>query len=145
MRHSKRQGRDDFTKIPNGVPGIETRLPLVYDEGVHRRGWTSSQVVSTLSTKPAQLFGLFPAKGTLAEGSDADVVLFDPNEEWTINAEAHNSRVDYSLYEGRRVKGRVKKVFLRGDLVVDGDEWLGREGMGRFLNRSPVELNEFSG
>jgi dihydropyrimidinase len=81
------------------------------------------------------LFGLFPRKGTIAVGSDGDIVLFAPNEQWTIRAAEHHSRMDYTLFEGRSVTGRVKKVFLRGQCIVDGQSWRGREGMGRFLNR----------
>ena len=91
--------------------------------------------VQLVSTTPAKLFGLFPRKGTIAVGSDGDVVLFDPTETWTIKASQHHSRVDYSLFEGRQLTGRVKKVFLRGELIVDGDTWLGREGQGQFVRR----------
>ncbi len=84
---------------------------------------------------PAKLFGLFPRKGTIAVGSDADIVLFDPNEQWTVRAASHHSRVDYSLFEGRSVTGRVKKVFLRGKSIVDGDKWLRHEGGGTYIRR----------
>lgn len=87
-----------------------------------------NQFVELTATTPAKLFGLFPKKGTIAVGSDADIVLFDPSETWNIRAAEHHSRIDYSLFEGRPVTGRVKKVFLRGELVVDGERWLGREG-----------------
>jgi dihydropyrimidinase len=137
MRSSKQQGRADFSKIPNGAPGIETRLPLVYDGGVRRHGLSVHRVVELLSTTPAKLFGLFPRKGTIAAGSDADLVLFDPEETWTIRASEGHGRVDYSLFEGRQVTGRVKKVFLRGQLIVDGSDWLGKEGMGQFVPRGP--------
>jgi dihydropyrimidinase len=92
--------------------------------------------VQLVSTTPAKLFGLFPRKGTIAVGSDADLVLFDPKETWTIRAAEHHSRVDYSLFEGREVTGRVKKVFLRGELILDGNEWLGSAGFGQFVKRS---------
>jgi dihydropyrimidinase len=94
-----------------------------------------NRFVQLTSTAPAKLFGLFPRKGTIAVGSDADIVLFDPNEQWTISAASHHSRVDYTLFEGRVVTGRVKKVFLRGGLIVDGDKWLGREGGGSYVPR----------
>jgi len=125
----------DFSKIPNGAPGLETRLPLVYDGGVRKHGMTLNRFVELTSTAPAKLFGLFPRKGTIAVGSDGDIVLFDPDETWTIRAAEHHSRIDYSLFEGHPVTGRVRKVFSRGRLVVDGQEWLGREGMGEFIRR----------
>jgi dihydropyrimidinase len=136
MRSSKQQGKDDFSKIPNGAPGIEYRLPLLYDGGVRANGLSLNRFVQLTSTTPAKLFGLFPRKGTIAVGSDADLVLFDPNEKWTIRGREGHSRVDYSLFEGRQLTGRVKKVFLRGQLIVNGSEWLGKEGMGQFLSRS---------
>jgi dihydropyrimidinase len=135
MKFSKQQGVGNFNKIPNGAPGIETRLPLVYDGGVRNKRISLNRFVQLTATVPAKLFGLFPKKGTIAVGSDADIVLFDPNEQWTIRAAEHHSRVDYSLFEGRSVTGRVKKVFLRGELIVDGDKWLGREGGGRYVKR----------
>jgi dihydropyrimidinase len=94
-----------------------------------------NRFVEITATMPAKLFGLFPRKGTIAVGSDADIVVFDPGETWTIRAAEHHSRIDYSLFEGRSVTGRVKKVFSRGELIVDGQQWLGREGRGEFLRR----------
>ena len=135
LRLSKELGRDDFSKIPNGAPGLETRMPLVYDGGVRNNAMSLNRYVELMATAPAKLFGLFPRKGTIAVGSDADIVLFDPNETWTIRAAEHHSRVEYSLFEGREVTGRVNKVFLRGELIVDGRKWLGREGGGQFLKR----------
>ena len=135
LRLSKDLGRDDFSKIPNGAPGLETRMPLVYDGGVRRNAMSLNRYVELTATAPAKLFGLFPRKGTIAVGSDADIVLFDPEETWTIRAAEHHSRVEYSLFEGREVTGRVNKVFLRGELIVDGREWLGREGGGQFIKR----------
>jgi dihydropyrimidinase len=136
IRSSKRQGLNDFSKIPNGAPGIETRLPLLYDGGVRKNGMSLNRFVQLCSTTPAKLFGLFPRKGTIAVGSDADLVIFDPNEQWTIRAAEGHGRIDYSMFEGRQITGRVKKVFLRGQLIVDGAEWLGKEGMGQFLDRT---------
>jgi dihydropyrimidinase len=135
-KYSKQQGREDFSKIPNGAPGIETRLPLLYDGGVRTGRLSLNRLVDLTSTMPARIFGLFPKKGTIAPGSDADYVVFDPDETWTIEAAREHSRVDYSLFEGREVTGRVKRVYLRGELIVDGTEWLGREGGGTFLKRS---------
>jgi dihydropyrimidinase len=135
LKMSKQQGKDDFSKIPNGGPGLETRLPVVFDGGVRKQKMSLNRFVEVTSTAPAKLFGLFPRKGTIAVGSDADIVLFDQNESWTIRAAEHHSRIDYSLFEGRAITGRVKKVFLRGELIVDGKNWLGREGMGQFVKR----------
>jgi dihydropyrimidinase len=94
-----------------------------------------NQFVALTATNPAKLFGIYPKKGTIAVGSDADIVIFDPSERWTIRAADHHSRVDYSLFEGFEVEGKVKKTFLRGQLIVDGEQWLGREGMGELLKR----------
>jgi dihydropyrimidinase len=135
MKFSKQQGQGDFSKIPNGAPGVETRLPLIFDGGVRKHGMSLNRFVEITATAPAKLFGLFPRKGTIAVGSDGDVVLFAPGEEWTIRAAEHHSRMDYSLFEGRSVTGKVKKVFLRGQCIVDGQSWRGREGMGEFLSR----------
>ncbi len=133
---SKQVGKDDFSKIPNGAPGVEFRLPLLYDGGVVGGRINLNRFVQLMSTAPAKMFGLFPQKGTIAVGSDADLVLFDPDQTHILSAETHHSNVDYSLFEGREVRGKVAKVFLRGELIVDGDEWRGRAGMGRYRRRS---------
>ncbi|MGD9536313.1 MAG: dihydropyrimidinase [Alphaproteobacteria bacterium] len=135
MKMSKQQGKDSFAKIPNGAPGLETRLPVVFDGGVRKGQLSLNRFVDVVSTTPAKLFGLFPRKGTIAVGSDADIVFFDPNETWTIRAAEHHSRIDYSLFEGREIIGRVKKVFVRGQCIVDGQKWLGKEGMGQYVKR----------
>lgn len=135
MKHSKQQGVDDFSKIPNGAPGVETRLPLIFDGAVLKHGMSINRFVELTATAPAKLFGLFPKKGTLAVGTDGDIVLFDPKEQWTIRQSEQHGRVDYTLFEGRPVTGRVKKVFLRGQCIVDGPQWKGREGMGEYLRR----------
>jgi dihydropyrimidinase len=135
LKFSKQLGRASFSRIPNGAPGIETRLPLIHDGGVAKGRLSLNRFVEITATTPAKLFGLVPRKGTIAVGSDADIVVFDPAERWTIRAAEHHSRVDYSLFEGRGVTGRVKKVFLRGELIVDGERWLGRDGQGEFLRR----------
>jgi dihydropyrimidinase len=135
IKHSKQQGVDSFSKIPNGAPGVETRLPLIFDGAVLKQGMSINRFVEITSTAPAKLFGLFPKKGTIAVGTDGDIVLFDPKEQWTIRAAEQHSRMDYTLFEGRSVTGRVKKVFVRGQCIVDGPNWLGREGMGQYLSR----------
>jgi dihydropyrimidinase len=133
---SKQVGRDDFSKIPNGAPGVEFRLPLLYDGGVKDGRINLNRFVQLMSTAPAKMFGMFPRKGTIAVGSDADIVIFDPQQKHILSANTHHSNVDYSLFEGREVTGKVQKVFLRGELIVDGDKWLGRAGMGQYLRRS---------
>ena len=136
--HQKEHGRHDFSKIPNGAPGIETRMTVIYDGGVRTRRISLNRFVELTATAPAKLFGLFPRKGTIAVGSDADIVLFDPDGEQTISAHTHHSNVDYSLFEGRHVHGVVRRVFSRGELIVDGEQWLGRPGRGQFQRRGEV-------
>ncbi|MBC7443989.1 MAG: dihydropyrimidinase [Polaromonas sp.] len=138
-QRQKMSGRHDFSKIPNGAPGIETRLVSLFDIGVMQGKLSLNRFVQLTSTTPAKLFGLFPKKGTIAVGSDADVVLFDPAATQVIHAEHLHSQCDYTLLEGRTLRGQVKKVFLRGELIVDGAQWLGREGMGRFVPRGTVQ------
>ncbi|MBC7468983.1 MAG: dihydropyrimidinase [Ramlibacter sp.] len=137
-RQQKMRGKDDFSLIPNGAPGIETRLVSLFDIGVMQGKLSLNRFVQLTSTTPAKLFGLFPKKGTIAVGSDADVVLFDPLATQTIRARDLHGNCDYTLLEGRALRGRVEKVFLRGNLIVEGPRWLGREGMGRFVPRGEV-------
>jgi dihydropyrimidinase len=132
------RGKDDFSLIPTGAPGIETRLVSLFDIGVMQGRLSLNRFVELTATTPAKLFGLFPKKGTIAVGSDADVVLFDPAATQTVHAKALHGNCDYTLLEGRTLRGRVDKVFLRGQLIVDGPAWLGREGMGRFVPRGEV-------
>ena len=134
----KMRGKDDFSQIPNGAPGIETRLVSLFDIGVMQGQLSLNRFVELTATTPAKLFGLFPKKGTIAVGSDADVVLFDPTATQTVHAHDLHGNCDYTLLEGRTLRGRVEKVFLRGTLIVDGPRWLGREGMGRFVPRGQV-------
>ncbi len=137
-RLQKQRGKDDFSLIPNGAPGIETRLVSLFDIGVMQGKLSLNRFVQLTSTTPAKLFGLFPKKGTIAVGSDADIVLFDPAATQTIRARDLHGHCDYTLLEGRTLRGRVEKVFLRGELIVDGPTWLGRAGMGRFVPRGEV-------
>jgi dihydropyrimidinase len=130
----KQLGRDDFTKIPNGGPGIEERLMMVY-QGVNQGRLTLPQFVDLTATRPAQIFGLFPRKGTIAIGSDADLVIWDPVRERTIRqAELHHA-VDYTLYEGKTVRGGPRTVMRRGELLVENETFVGRPGTGQFLRR----------
>ena len=138
FRNQKPRGEHDFSQIPNGAPGIETRLVSLFDIGVKRGKLSLNRFVQLTSTTPAKLFGLFPKKGTIAVGSDADIVLFDPEATQTIHAHTLHSQCDYTLLEGRTLQGKVEKVFLRGELIVDGESWHGRPGMGRFVPRGEV-------
>ncbi|MCZ6596667.1 MAG: dihydropyrimidinase [Planctomycetota bacterium] len=128
-------GKDDFSKIPNGAPGIETRMSLTYDGGVAAGRISVNRWVELTSTQPAKIFGLFPRKGTIAPGSDADIVIFDPNAEATLSAETLHMRVDYNPYEGRRVQGVTETVLSRGEVIVENGSFTGNAGRGRYLKR----------
>ncbi len=141
MKEQKELGKDDFTKIPNGGPGIEHRLSLVYNGGVHGGKFSPNRFVQLVSTAPAKLFGLYPRKGTVAVGSDADLIVFDPNEEQIISVKTHHMRVDYSMFEGTRVKGTTKTVLSRGRTIIDNGRFTGKAGAGEFLRReNPAKL-----
>jgi dihydropyrimidinase len=135
MKEQKELGRDDFSKIPNGAPGVEHRMSLIYDGGVAQRRVSLNRFVELTSTAAAKMFGLFPRKGTIAVGSDADIVVFDPERQQTISAATHHMNVDYSAYEGRKVQGVVETVLSRGRIVVGGGEFKGKAGAGQFLKR----------
>src|ERR1700691_4268598 len=135
MKEQKELGRDDFTKIPNGGPGIEHRLSLVYTGGVAGGRFSANRFVQLVSTAPAKLFGLYPRKGTIAAGSDADLVIFDANGEQTISVATHHMKVDYSMFEGTRVKGVTKMVLSRGNIIIENGKFVGRAGAGQFLKR----------
>jgi dihydropyrimidinase len=135
MKEQKELGIDDFTKIPNGGPGIEHRLSLIYTGGVHGNRFSPNRFVEVVATAPAKLFGLFPRKGTIAVGSDADLVIFDPNEQQVISAKTHHMRVDYSMFEGIQIKGVPKTVLSRGRPLIDAGQFVGRPGHGQFLRR----------
>ena len=136
FKEQKELGRDDFTKIPNGGPGVEHRMSLIYSGGVAGGRFSVNRFVEMVSTTPAKLFGLYPRKGTIAVGSDADLVIFDPNRKHTISVKTHHMRVDYSMFEGIQVTGMPDAVLSRGRVVVEGDKFLGRAGAGDFLKRA---------
>jgi dihydropyrimidinase len=136
FKEQKELGKDDFTKIPNGGPGVEHRMSLIYSGGVAGGRFNVNRFVELVSTTPAKLFGLYPRKGTIAVGSDADLVIFDPQRKHTISAKTHHMRVDYSMFEGIQVTGMPDVVLSRGKVVVDGDKFLGRAGGGEFLRRA---------
>ena len=132
----KDAGKDDFRQIPNGGPGLENRLQMIHHFGVRDGRISLNRMVELLCTNPAKLFGLYPRKGTLAVGSDADVVVFDPEKRVTISASTHHSRSDYNLYEGTEVQGSPETVLLRGNVIVYGDELLAKPGSGQFIKRA---------
>jgi len=136
FKEQKELGRDDFTKIPNGGPGVEHRMSLIYSGGVASGRFSANRFVELVSTTPAKLFGLYPRKGTIAVGSDADLVIFDPERKQTISAKTHHMRVDYSMFEGIQVTGMPDVVLSRGKVVVQRDKFLGRAGQGEFLRRA---------
>ncbi|MBV8438675.1 MAG: dihydropyrimidinase, partial [Silvibacterium sp.] len=132
----KALGKDDFTKIPNGGPGIENRMQLIHHYGVNAGKLSMNRFVEITSTAPARIFGMYPKKGTIAPGSDADIVLWDPNAEHTISAATHNMRVDYSMFEGFKVRGNARQVYSRGELIVENGKHVGRAGRGQYLRRA---------
>ena len=135
FKEQKELGLNDFSRIPNGGPGVENRMSLVFNGGVAQGRIPLNRFVEITSTNPAKIFGLFPKKGTIAVGSDADIVIFDSNEQMTISAKTHHMNVDYSCYEGMKVRGVTKSVFSRGELIIDEGRYVGRKGQGQFLKR----------
>jgi dihydropyrimidinase len=139
LKEQKELGRGDFSKIPNGGPGVEHRMSLIYNGGVVAGRINLNRFVELTSTAAAKIFGLFPKKGTIAVGSDADIVIFDPNREQTISAKTHHMRVDYSAYEGWVVKGVTETVLSRGRVIVENGEFKGKSGDGQFLKRGTTK------
>src|SRR5438094_1872546 len=129
-------GRDDFSKIPNGGPGLENRLHMIHEFGVRAGRISRNRMVELLATSPAKLFGLYPRKGTIAVGSDADIVVFAPEKKVTISAKTQRSKTDYNLYEGTEVTGTPEVVLLRGQVLVEGDELVAEPGIGQFVRRA---------
>jgi dihydropyrimidinase len=132
----KSLGRDDFSKIPNGGPGLENRLQMIHQFGVREGRITLNRMVELLATNPAKLFGLYPGKGTIAVGSDADIVVFDPEKQVTITAANQQSKTDYNLYEGTEVTGSPETVLLRGHVLVEHDELVAQPGIGQYVARA---------
>lgn len=134
----KKMGISDFSKIPNGAPGVENRMELMFSEGVGKGRISLNKFVDVTSTAPARIFGLFPKKGTIAVGGDADIVIFDPNQEHTLSAKTHHMNCDYSAYEGWKVKGKCRTTILRGTVAVDqGKAQVGR-GFGKYIPRAKL-------
>jgi len=136
----KELGADDFTKIPNGLPGVGDRLPIMWTYGVRAGKMTPNQFVALNATNPAKIFGLYPQKGALLPGSDADIVIWNPEKKVKYGVAHAQHRTDYNLYEGWELVGYPDKVFLRGELIVDDEQWLGKRGMGQFLKRGEGEI-----
>jgi dihydropyrimidinase len=134
FKEQKEMGRGDFSKIPNGMPGIEHRVDLLH-QGVVDGELSLARWVEVNSTTPARMFGLYPRKGTIAPGSDADIVVYDPALRHVLSVETHHMAVDYSAYEGREVQGGVAAVLSRGEILVSDGQWHGQAGRGRFLPR----------
>jgi dihydropyrimidinase len=129
------EGVPPFNQIPGGAPGVETRVPLVYHFGVNQGRLSLNQFVEATSTAASRLFGLYPQKGTIAPGTDADLVLFDPRDEVTIKADALHQNCDYTPYEGMKIRGWPRTVLSRGEVIVREAQFVGSEGRGRYLKR----------
>jgi dihydropyrimidinase len=139
MWEQKKMGEKDFSKIPNGHPAVENRMELLFSEGVQKGRISLNKFVEVSSTNAAKIFGMYPRKGTIAVGSDADIVIMDPNEQHAISASTHHMNVDYSAYEGWQLKGKVKKVLLRGKLAIENNKCLVEKGFGQFIRRNKVD------
>jgi dihydropyrimidinase len=139
FKDQKELGLNDFRKIPNGGPGVENRMSLVFNGGVVAKRITLNRFVEVTSTAAAKIFGLFPRKGTIAVGSDADIVIFDPEKKMTISAKTHHMNIDYNCYEGMEVTGVTETVLSRGRLVIENEKFVGKQGDGQFLKRSSIQ------
>ncbi len=139
FKDQKQLGVDDFSKIPNGGPGVENRMSLVYNGGVKAGRISLNRFVEITSTSAARIFGLFPKKGTIAVGSDADIVIFDPEKKMTISAKTHHMNVDYNCYEGMEVTGVTETVLSRGKVVIENGQYVGKPGDGKYLKRSNIQ------
>jgi dihydropyrimidinase len=140
LGRQKRLGEGDFSKIPNGLPGVEHRMQLIYHGAVAEERLSINRWVEVCATTPARMFGLYPRKGTIAVGSDADIVVFDPDRPMVISADTHHMRTDYSCYEGMEVAGSIETVLTRGKVVIADGEYHGSPGDGRYL---PRETNQY--
>jgi len=137
FKNQKRMGSDDFTKIPNGIPSLEERISLLYTYGVKTGKIGLHTLVDVASTRVAQIFGLFPRKGAIQPGADADLVVFDPDYRGVISAKTQSMNVDYSAFEGWKLEGRPSVVTVRGQVAVREGKFTGTPGRGRFLKREP--------
>jgi dihydropyrimidinase len=140
MKGQKELGKDSFAKIPNGMPGVETRMYLLWDGGVRTGRISVNRFVEITSTAPAKIFGLYPKKGTIAVGADADLVVWDGDARHTLSAETLHMRVDYTPYEGQEVRGAATHVLSHGKVVVERGKYVGKRGDGRFVRRGRFAL-----
>jgi dihydropyrimidinase len=140
FKSQKEMGREDFTKIPNGAPGVENRLAILYTYGVSTGKLSLERMVDVFATTPAKLYGLYPRKGSFTVGADADIVIFDPGYTGVISADTSLQGVDFNAYEGFEQTGRAETVFLRGNLIVDDGKYIGKLGQGKFIKREPYGL-----
>jgi dihydropyrimidinase len=138
FKEQKEMGQGDFSKIPNGIPGVEHRMDLLH-QGVVGGELSLARWVEVASTTPARMFGLYPRKGVIAPGSDADIVIYDPQARQVLSAASHHMNVDYSAYEGMEITGRVDTVLSRGAVIISGGEYHGTAGHGRFLSRESCQ------
>ncbi|MDP2965570.1 MAG: dihydropyrimidinase [Pelolinea sp.] len=136
----KELGKSDFTKIPNGLPGVGDRMLVMWTKGVVEGHISPNQFVQMMCTNPAKVFGLYPQKGTILPGSDADLAIWDPDREFTYGVKFSQQRTDYNLYEGWNLKGAIEKVFMRGKLIVDDQVWHGNRGGGRYIRRGEITV-----
>lgn len=136
-RPGKELGAGNFAKIPNGMPGLEERMMVMWEHGVNQGRISPTRFVELMCTNPAKIFGMYPKKGTIAVGSDADIAVWDPNKRHTLSVSNTHMRTDYIVYEGWKIKGKPVQVYLRGRKIVDGDQWLGTNGGGQYIRRQP--------
>ena len=133
----KQLGRDDFTKCPNGAPGVEERMSVIFSEGVMKKRISLNRYVEALCTNPARIYGFYPEKGILQPGSGGDLVIIDPKKEYVLTHDRMHSAVDYTAYEGMKLKGQIELVMQRGSVVAEGNVFKGKRGAGRFIHRRP--------
>ena len=133
----KQMGKDDFTACPNGAPGVEERLMLLYSEGVAKGRITMQRLVETLCTKPCRIYGLYPEKGAILPGADADLVILDPDASVVLAHSRMHGAVDYTPYEGMELRGEIRLVMQRGNVLVKENQFIGEKGAGRFIHRKP--------
>ena len=136
------RSKDDFTKCPNGAPGVEERMILLFSEGVMTGRISLEKLVEIACTQPSRIYGLYPKKGCLQPGADGDLLILDPSKEWVLTHDHMHSAVDYTAYEGMKVRGSIELVMQRGNIIVKDNHFLGKQGDGHFIFRKPLSLCE---